>query len=437
MSASWKITLAVACVLLICGASIVWLVNPKRAVERKLAQEAATWRARAEQGDAKAQSQLGSIYFYSKGVPRDYAEAVRWYQKAADQGYAPAEYSLSYMYSQGRGVPQSYAEAVSWSQKAADQGDTRAEEALAGAYYFGQGVPQDYSQAVRWYQKASDQGYARAQYYLGYMHYEGKGVPQSYSEAVHWFRKAADSGDPQAEDALGLAYASGQGAPQDDTQATAWYRRAAEQGFAKAQYDLGYMYHEGRGVPLDPAQAARWILKAARQGDERAQSVVSKPLPARTKGFLWLWSLAGTVLLIGAYRDGKLNPRQRIPAMAGLLVLLYVVSDFLGLSHMIVLQAHSAVNAFYFSKSLLGGISVTVLTLIFWPRGDRVAMKLSVLVFTAYNFYALLHPLWRFAWSERAFYSINGLLVGLSVASATTSWLRRNEDREKTNTVSL
>jgi hypothetical protein len=42
----------------------------------------------ADQGYAKAQSNLGIAYTIGKGVLKDYKQAVYWYQKAADQGYA-------------------------------------------------------------------------------------------------------------------------------------------------------------------------------------------------------------------------------------------------------------------------------------------------------------------------------------------------------------
>ncbi len=40
---------------------------------------------RAENGDAAAQCALGDIYFYGRGVPRDYAEANKWYSLAVEQ----------------------------------------------------------------------------------------------------------------------------------------------------------------------------------------------------------------------------------------------------------------------------------------------------------------------------------------------------------------
>ena len=45
----------------------------------------------AEQGDAKAQYQLGIIYSNSQGVIQDPKQAALWYQKAAEQGYNKAQ----------------------------------------------------------------------------------------------------------------------------------------------------------------------------------------------------------------------------------------------------------------------------------------------------------------------------------------------------------
>jgi TPR repeat protein len=38
------------------------------------------------------------------GVPQDYTEATKWYRKAAEQGDAKAQYNLGYMYNDGCGV---------------------------------------------------------------------------------------------------------------------------------------------------------------------------------------------------------------------------------------------------------------------------------------------------------------------------------------------
>ena len=78
-------------------------------------------RARAEQGDALAQYNLGVMYLNGEGVPQDDVEAVRWYRLAAEQGNAKAMSNLGVMYVDGRGVVQDYVQAHMWRNVAASR----------------------------------------------------------------------------------------------------------------------------------------------------------------------------------------------------------------------------------------------------------------------------------------------------------------------------
>ena len=386
----WKIAAFVSCVILIGAAAMTWQFVKARASERKLAEDANLSRARAEQGDANAQFKLARMFYLGKGVPQDYTEAVRWYRKAAEQGYAKAEYNLSSMYRDGKGVPRDDAEAERWCRKAAEQGHVRAQEGLGFLYYRGEGVPQDYAEAARWYRKSAEQGDGNAQYVLGYMYYYGYGVPQ------------------------------------DDSEAAAWYRRADEQGDAQAQSALGYMYFQGKGVRRNYAEAARWYRKAAKQEDEysrRALAAMKIGFDTLSKVFLSLGFL-GSILLLILSRGNILNRQQRRVAIAGLLGVLRVGLDVYGHSHFGILQALSAVNVFYFGKSLLSGILVAVLLPVVWPQGFKIVLTICAMLFIGFNVYAMMHyDLRRFAACPRAFYSANGLLMGIAITSAFHLWL--------------
>jgi uncharacterized protein len=76
----------------------------------------------AEQGDARAQTSLGGMYYNGQGVQRDFAEAAKWVRKAAEQGYASAEADLGIMYWNGQGVPQDVVAAYIWLNLAAAGG---------------------------------------------------------------------------------------------------------------------------------------------------------------------------------------------------------------------------------------------------------------------------------------------------------------------------
>jgi TPR repeat protein len=81
------------------------------------------YRKAAEQGNALAQNNLGSMYRDGLGVPQDHAEAMKWYRKAAEQGNALAQNNLGFIYSTGRGVAQDYILAHLWFNLAAAAGD--------------------------------------------------------------------------------------------------------------------------------------------------------------------------------------------------------------------------------------------------------------------------------------------------------------------------
>jgi TPR repeat protein len=76
----------------------------------------------AEQGNAEAQLNLGLMYAFGKGVPRNYSFAEKWYGKAAEQGNGVAQFNLGRMYEEGQGVPQNYSEAYIWYSLAVSSG---------------------------------------------------------------------------------------------------------------------------------------------------------------------------------------------------------------------------------------------------------------------------------------------------------------------------
>jgi TPR repeat protein len=169
---------------------------------RRFAKRAAEYRVRAEQGDPKSQWALGAMYYYGKGVSKDYAEAVRWYRKSAEQGDPTGEYSLAHMYHYGKGVPQDDSEAERWCRKAAEQGNALAQDALGIIYRRCEGVIADDAEAVRWYRKSAEQGYPQAQYDLAWMYYYGHGVPRDRVQANDLFQQAAAHGNEDAKRAL-------------------------------------------------------------------------------------------------------------------------------------------------------------------------------------------------------------------------------------------
>ena len=368
----WRIAALIACVALICGAAFAWHTYKAKAPERRRAEAV---RTSAERGDAKAQYDLGHIYFHGEGVHQSYAEALRWYRDAADQGYAKAQYGVGYMYDHGNGVPQNYAEAAHWYRRAADQGFAGAEVNLSRMYYFGQGVPQDYAMAILLSHKAADQGNRSGQEAVGFIYYSGHGVPQNYTEALRWYRKAADQGDARAQDQIGYMYLHGQGVPQDYAEAFHWTQKAAGQGDADAQAALGYMYAKGQGVPQSRSEAFRWFRKAAAQGDTYALSAVGEKLTPFTTLTLAVQLLGGLLLCFNFFSTNILfsgkslrQPRQRLISGTGVLCLTSAALSWYGYTHDKIRRLNGGINAFTAFKWLLEFVVVALLIYIVRPK---------------------------------------------------------------------
>jgi Sel1 repeat len=89
------------------------------------------------------------------GLAQNYALALQWFRRAADEGSAKAMTDLGYMYEYGKGVAQDVAQAAQWYRWGADGGDAIGMKNLANMYEAGRGVAKDAAQAAYWREKAA------------------------------------------------------------------------------------------------------------------------------------------------------------------------------------------------------------------------------------------------------------------------------------------
>tara|TARA_Y100001936_G_scaffold200619_1_gene202496 strand:+ start:4156 stop:4821 length:666 start_codon:yes stop_codon:yes gene_type:complete len=127
----------------------------------------------AQNGDAKAQTTLGVMYFTGQAISKDEsgkvlstdaAKAAAWFHRAALQGHADAQFNLGLMYATGQGgLTKDAAKAVDFFRKAALQGNADAQNNLGAMYHLGEGIKKDNTKAREWYKKSAAQGNADAQ----------------------------------------------------------------------------------------------------------------------------------------------------------------------------------------------------------------------------------------------------------------------------------
>jgi TPR repeat protein len=117
----------------------------------------------ALKGNVLAQYNVGVFQYLGKGFAQpNYTEAAKWFTMAANQGYAKAQYNLGTLYENGEGVGKSLSQALKWYRLAAEQQDAPAQYALGTLYRDGQGVKKNAKLAREWLQRAAEQGHAPA-----------------------------------------------------------------------------------------------------------------------------------------------------------------------------------------------------------------------------------------------------------------------------------
>lgn len=219
------------------------------------ARAAAEFKSMADQGDARAQSHLGYLYYAGEGVPQSYEQAVHWYRKAAVQGNRDAQYNLAVAYAFGEGIKQDYREAAIWYRRAAEQGHAVAQYSLGLSYAYGEGMEQDEKAAAQWFLQSAEQGYENAQVMVASLYHIGDGLPKDYGKAIAWYRKAAERNNAVAQYNLGTLYRAGKGVDKNTEEAVKWYRRAADQGYEPAQTELSVMERALAGAERQPDPA--------------------------------------------------------------------------------------------------------------------------------------------------------------------------------------
>lgn len=169
--------------------------------------------AKAEQGDADAQLEVGNKYFHGGNIiAKDLNQVFKWWFMAAENGNVEAQVRVADSYMYGRFNDADVEQALFWYEKAAENDNNYAQYQL-GKYYMTRTVkpglyiecdsnyePQcsDFALAVQWFRKAAEEGETNAQFELGKCYYHGIGVPESEEEAYQWFDRARKDGHNEA-----------------------------------------------------------------------------------------------------------------------------------------------------------------------------------------------------------------------------------------------
>jgi TPR repeat protein len=93
-----------------------------------------SWLPSALAGSPSCQYNIGLLYLYGVGKPRDPQVAANWLRRAAAAEYRPAQYLLATLLLDGEAIERDVEAAHHWFLRAAEQDDANATFRLAGLY---------------------------------------------------------------------------------------------------------------------------------------------------------------------------------------------------------------------------------------------------------------------------------------------------------------
>ena len=239
------------------------------------------YRAAADEGQAWAQTRLGTLYARAENAPVLWAKAVRLLELAAGQGDAEAKYELAAMASAGRGMPATMVKAFELMKQAAEAGMARAQYQLAGMYAAGRGTAADKNAATEWGRRAAQQKHVAAQFSLGCLLVESEDASNK-AEGAQWLRHAAEGGSRQAALFLAAALARGErGLAKDEIGAEGLLKPFADKGDAEAQFVIAWLYMFGDKFADRRPLARDYLEMAANAGHEQAVAALKSLPPAQ------------------------------------------------------------------------------------------------------------------------------------------------------------
>ena len=271
----------------------------------------------AENGDCKAQLNLGLLYEKGEVLQQSFEKAAYWYGKSMEQGGEYATCRLAELYANGLLGKRDISKAIELYKKVG-LSIYQGFECIGELYYEGRGVERDLRKAEYYYKKAIEEnGSIRTNLFLGRV-YQELGTEQYLKKAVGLFEKLiqADICKSDAYSALADCYAKGKGVEKNEIKAKELHRKSFEtakqtgeplgvyylegigtrKNYKKAlqellkenkslvgmayseysQYRIGQLYELGLGVKKDYVQAKEWYEKSALQGYELAQLALGK-----------------------------------------------------------------------------------------------------------------------------------------------------------------
>ena len=225
----------------------------------------------AEEGDLKTQKALAYMYLYGKNdFVTDYQKAFKYYEMAANQGDATALNNLGSLYFNGVGVPVNYQKAIELLEKAAAAGSSEAALNLGFIYLSGRNASSNATHAVELFKMSAEKNNVIAKFMLGYAYYKGFGIEKNMNKGAALVKEAADMDFDEAQYIIGYMYLNGFGIAKNYENARKYMQHAMRQGNMSAIMELARLETEGTQLAENPFDAYILYSIASVMGEKTA-----------------------------------------------------------------------------------------------------------------------------------------------------------------------
>jgi TPR repeat protein len=242
------------------------------------------YRMASEKSHAWATNNLGALYHYGLGVPRDEHKASEYIHEAANQHSQWAYLNLADA-AFNRGGKEAVKEGLEWLEEGGRNQCTMCLIDEAAIYHSGAyEIPRDDAKVLTFLNKAAALGDTEATLIIAELHLVGDGVPQSAKAAFEMLNTLSENGDGYASTLLGelssddkirnYLFESALGGtdhvpkdlakvlPQDTSKAIRYWERANQQGSCQSWIDLSSVYDRGISVDANLQKGADDIERA-------------------------------------------------------------------------------------------------------------------------------------------------------------------------------
>ena len=146
-------------------------------------------RAKANDGDARAQYRLGLHWIKKEKNQNNYLKAATWFKLAAVQGLKEAQYSLGVLYDTGVGLEKDENQAFLWYHAAANHHHPMAQFNIATFYLERENGKDDFENALRWFELASKNGVDEAAHNVSILSIEDKSSELKKSDILKLYTR--------------------------------------------------------------------------------------------------------------------------------------------------------------------------------------------------------------------------------------------------------